>query len=86
VGPRLGLAYRIDSRLVFRAAYAMMYAGSILQAAGTSGSSGTEGFQSTTNMIPSFNSGETLSATLSNPFPNGFNLPLGPRRDPPAAV
>jgi hypothetical protein len=82
VGPRLGLAYRIDSKLVFRAAYAMMYAGSVLQAAGTSGSSGTEGFQSTTNMIPSFNSGETLSATLSNPFPNGFNLPLGAASGP----
>ncbi len=82
VGPRIGLAYRIDSKTVFRTAYAMMYAGSVLQAAGTSGSSGTEGFQSTTNMIPSFNSGETLSATLSNPFPNGFNLPLGPATGP----
>ncbi len=82
IGPRIGLAYRVDSKTVFRAAYAMMYAGSVLQAAGTSGSSGTEGFQSTTNMIPSFNSGETLAATLSNPFPTGFNLPLGAATGP----
>ncbi len=82
IGPRLSIAYRVTNKTVFRAAYAMMYAGSVLQAAGTSGSSGTEGFQSTTNMIPSFNSGETLSATLSNPFPNGFNLPLGAATGP----
>jgi Carboxypeptidase regulatory-like domain/TonB dependent receptor len=76
-GPRIGFAYRIGQKTVFRGAYAIMYAGSVLQAAGTSGSSGTEGFQSTTNMIPSFDNGEHLVATLSNPFPNGFNLPLG---------
>ena len=76
-GPRIGFAYRLDSKTVFRGGYALMYAGSVLQAAGTSGSSGTEGFQSTTNMIPTFNSGETFAATLSNPFPSGFNLPLG---------
>jgi hypothetical protein len=82
IGPRIGLAYRIDQKTVFRTAYAMMYAGSVLQAAGTSGSSGTEGFQSTTSMIPSFNSGETLAATLSNPFPTGFNTPLGAKAGP----
>jgi hypothetical protein len=76
-GPRFGFAYRLDNKTVMRGAYAVMYAGSVLQAAGTSGSSGTEGFQSTTNMIPTFNSGETFAATLSNPFPTGFNLPLG---------
>ena len=59
-----------------------MYAGSVLQAAGTSGSSGTEGFTSTTNMITSFDSGEHIAAFLSNPFPNGFNLPLGGKNGP----
>jgi hypothetical protein len=76
-GPRIGFAYRLGSKTVFRGAYALMYAGSVLQAAGTSGSSGMEGYTSTTNMNPTFNSGETFAATLSNPYPTGFNLPLG---------
>jgi hypothetical protein len=82
IGPRIGFAYRIDPKTVFRGAYAIMYAGSVLQAAGTSGSSGTEGFQSSTNMTASFDSGEHLAATFSNPFPNGYNLPLGSAAGP----
>ena len=53
-----------------------MYAPSVLQAAGTSGSSGTQGFQSSTPMIVSTDNTNILT-TLGNPFPNGFNLPLG---------
>ena len=54
----------------------MMYAPSVLQAAGTSGSSGTQGFQSSTGMIVSTDNTNILSS-LANPFPNGFNFPLG---------
>lgn len=82
IGPRLGFAYRVDSKTVFRGAYSIMWAGSVLQAAGTSGSSGTEGFTSTTGMITTFDSGETIAAYLRNPFPNGFNLPLGAANGP----
>ncbi len=82
IGPRIGFAYRVTEKMVFRGGYAIMYAGSVLQAAGTSGSSGTEGFTSQTNMITSFNSGETIAAFLNNPFPNGFNLPLGAATGP----
>jgi hypothetical protein len=77
VGPRFGFAYRINDATVFRGAYALMYAGSVLQAAGTSGSSGTEGFQSSTNEIISNDGGRTFASSLSNPFPSGFNFPLG---------
>ena len=80
-GPRFGFAYQITSKSVFRGAYALMYAPSVLQAAGTSGSSGTEGFQSSTGMIVSTDNTNIL-ATLSNPFPNGFNLPLGSKDGP----
>ncbi len=76
-GPRFGFAYRVTEKTVFRAAYGLMYSGSVLQAAGTSGSSGTEGFQSSTNMILSNDGGRTFVASLSNPYPNGFNLPRG---------
>jgi hypothetical protein len=75
-GPRFGFAYQVNSKTVFRGAYAMMYAPSVLQAAGTSGSSGTQGFQSSTPMIVSTDNTNIL-ASLGNPFPNGFNFPLG---------
>ena len=45
-GPRFGFAYSLNQKTVFRGAYALMYAPSVVQASGTSGSSGTEGFQS----------------------------------------
>jgi hypothetical protein len=75
-GPRVGFAYKVNNKTVFRGAYAMMYSPSVVQAAGTSGSSGTQGFQSSTPMLVSTDNTAIL-ATLSNPFPNGFNLPLG---------
>jgi hypothetical protein len=49
-----------------------------MQAAGTSGSSGTEGFRGSTPMIITTNNGRTYESSLSNPFPNGFNFPPGP--------
>ncbi|MBC7924537.1 MAG: TonB-dependent receptor, partial [Bryobacteraceae bacterium] len=76
-GPRFGFAYQFTPKSVFRGAYALMYSGSVMQAAGTSGSSGTEGFTGSTNMIVTNNGGRTFEASLSNPFPSGFNLPLG---------
>lgn len=75
-GPRFGFAYRINDKTVFRGAYGLMYSPSVLQASGTSGSSGTEGFRSSTGMIVSTDNTNIL-ATITNPFPNGFNLPLG---------
>lgn len=80
-GPRIGFAYKVDDKTVFRGAYAMMYSPSVLQASGTSGSSGTEGFRGSTNMIVSTDNTNIL-ANLSNPFPNGFNLPLGAAEGP----
>jgi hypothetical protein len=77
IGPRIGFAYKLTGSTVFRGAYGMMYAGSMLQAAGTSGSAGTEGFTSTTNQTLSFDNNVTAAATFKNPFPNGFALPLG---------
>lgn len=76
-GPRIGFAYNFASKTVFRGAYGIMYSPSVLQASGTSGSSGTEGFDSTTGMNATFDNYRTIATTLSNPFPNGFNLPVG---------
>lgn len=76
-GPRFGFAYQINSKTVFRGAYAILYSASVLQASGTSGSSGTQGFQSSTGINTSFDGGVTPAATFRNPFPQGFNLPEG---------
>ena len=81
-GPRFGFAFQFSPKSVFRGAYALMYSGSVMQAAGTSGSSGTEGFTSSTNMILSNDGGRTIAAYLNNPYPLGYNLPLGATEGP----
>jgi len=76
-GPRFGFAHQINDKTVFRGAYGILYSPSVLQASGTSGSSGTQGFTASTGVNTSFDGGVTPAATLNNPFPNGFNFPLG---------
>jgi hypothetical protein len=81
-GPRFGFAYQIAPKTDFRGANAVLYSPSVLQASGTSGSSGTQGFQSSTPLNSSFDGGVTPAAFLRNPFPNGFNFPLGATEGP----
>jgi hypothetical protein len=78
-GPRIGFAYHVLPKTVFRGAYGILYSGSVLQAAGTSGSSGTEGFQSNTPFNATFDSGKTFTSQfpLRNPFPQGYVFPVG---------
>ena len=59
-----------------RAGYALMYAGSMMRAAGSSGSAGMEGYRGNTGMLSTLDGDRTVNAYLSNPFPF-FNLPLG---------
>jgi hypothetical protein len=80
--PRIGFAYNPFKNTVFRGAYGILYAPSMLQAAGTSGSSGTEGFTGGTALNTSLDNGSTFAASLSNPFPNGVIRPLGPANGP----
>jgi hypothetical protein len=81
-GPRFGFAYHAFEKTVFRGAYGILYSPSVMQASGTSGSGGVEGFQSTSNMNVSFDNGRTVAAFLRNPFPTGYNLPLGAAAGP----
>ncbi|HKX28397.1 MAG TPA: hypothetical protein VJ302_11915, partial [Blastocatellia bacterium] len=76
-GPRIGFAYNVTNKTVIRAAYGIFYMPSALQAAGHSGSAGMLGYNSQSNMIVSVDSNRTPANYLSNPFPNGFNLPVG---------
>ena len=82
VGPRFGFAYHAFDKTVFRGAYGVMYSASVMQASGTSGSGGVEGFQTTSNMNVTFDNGRTIAAYLRNPFPNGYNLPRGSTAGP----
>ncbi len=72
-GPRIGFAYQVDTNTVIRAAYGIYYGPSMRSASGTIGQ---VGFNSTTTYTGSPN-GLTPSVYLSNPFPNGLNLPVG---------
>ena len=80
--PRVGFAYNVFQNTVIRGAYGILYAPSMLQAAGTTGSSGTQGFTSVTALNTTLDNGTTFVAGLSNPFPNGLNTPLGAQNGP----
>jgi hypothetical protein len=80
--PRIGFAYNIFQKTVIRGAYGILYAPSMLQAAGTSGTSGTEGFTGGTALNATLNNGQSFVASLSNPFPNGLIRPMGSVQGP----
>ena len=71
--PRFGAAYRLTERTVLRGGYGIFYGflgqrrGDVIQS----------GFSSTTNLVPSLDNGLTFIETLSNPFVNGIQEPLG---------
>lgn len=70
--PRFGLAYTLNKTTVFRGGYGMYYSGlglrrfDVLQ----------NGYERTTNLVPTRDSGLTFEGTLSNPFPNGVLEPV----------
>lgn len=69
-GPRLGVAYQLDSNTVLRGGYALIY-GQTFNDPGNA-----PGFTQTTNMVTSIQAG-IPSNTLDNPFPNGILRPAG---------
>ena len=76
-GPRFGVSYAFDSKTVLRAGYGLVFAPSTLQAAGTTGDAGTEGFSSQTNYSFTHDGYHTINTTLDNPAKDGYNLPQG---------
>jgi hypothetical protein len=75
--PRLGFAYSPNEKTVVRGGYGIVYQASALQASGSTGGAGTDGFTSTTNLNFTLNNQETVNTTFDNPTPTGFNLPQG---------
>lgn len=86
-GPRFGLAYNASPKIVIRAGAGIVFQPSALQAAGTDGGSGDDGFSTQTNFNPSYTSQDTppiaslyspdanLPASARTPFPTGYNIP-----------
>jgi hypothetical protein len=71
--PRIGLAYTLSSKTVVRSGYGVFYVASGIDRQAVN----QGGFSQTTNLVPSQDNGLTFRATLSNPFPDGFQLPDG---------
>ncbi len=75
--PRVGFAWSANDKTVVRGGYGLIYQASALQAAGTSGGAGTDGFTGQTNFNFTLDNQQTVNTTFDNPAPTGFNLPKG---------
>jgi hypothetical protein len=77
-GPRLGIAYRISNKLVFRSGYGLFYNPTQWGTVGA-GPVGNEGFEPTTGWLTTMNGdGVTPWSRLDNPEPAGLLPVLGP--------
>jgi len=74
-GPRLGFAWQLNPQTVFRGGLGLFY----LPGTGFFVQLGTTGFDIVTDLVASLDGGFTPHDTLSNPFPQGINLPPGSR-------
>ena len=75
-GPRIGLAYALNDRTVVHAAYGILYQPSLNTGYGAANFGGG-GFDATTPLVSTLDSGITPLASLSNPFPQGFTPSAG---------
>lgn len=71
--PRFGLAYAFSRKTVFRGGYGIYFTGLGLRRADVL----QNGFDRNTSFIPSKDSGLSFYSTLSNPFPDGIQTPVG---------
>ena len=72
--PRFGFAYELTPTTVVRGGYGVFFGLSSTDASGAAGGF-VDGFQATTSIVTSLDSIHPI-ATLSDPFPNGFNQPM----------
>lgn len=80
LGPRVGIAYRTLGDIVIRTGYGIFYE-VIKGAASGTGGGGFVGFNYNTPLLTTYqNDGATPWGRLSNPFPQGIQLPPGRSR------
>lgn len=70
--PRLGFAYMITPKTVFRGGYGIYYEPIAVRNVHVN----QTGFSQQTAFVASVDNGQTYTANLTNPFPDGFLLPL----------
>ncbi|MCA2965699.1 MAG: carboxypeptidase regulatory-like domain-containing protein [Acidobacteriota bacterium] len=75
-GPRFGLAYKATDKTVVRAAYGLFYQPIVNTGFGAA-TFGALGYDGDTPFLASTDGNLTPARRLSNPFPDGFNLPTG---------
>ncbi|HZO56968.1 MAG TPA: TonB-dependent receptor, partial [Bryobacteraceae bacterium] len=73
LGPRFGFSWQALPRTVVRGGYGITFLPIQTRYNGTS----NQGFASSTSMVTTLDGGRRPTDVLSNPFPNGFNRPLG---------
>lgn len=80
--PRVGLAYRLNNKTVIRAGYGLSYLPPALAQDGPSVSPVNSIPTAITNILNPAGEANTITATVSNPFPNGVSLPPGRNANP----
>jgi hypothetical protein len=72
-GPRVGIAYQMNSKTTIRGGYGLFYAPQFAIGSPIS----PPGYTSDTSYIATLDGYKTPAGTLSNPFPTGLTAPLG---------
>jgi hypothetical protein len=73
ISPRIGVAYRLGAATILRGGYGLYYITNGVDRLNVD----QTGFTLSTTLVPSLDNGQTFVATLSNPFPNGYQQPRG---------
>ena len=68
VGPRIGFAYSLNPKTVFRGGFGIFWIPQNFSASGLP----STGYSQVTNIVTTINGGYTPYATLTNPYPNGL--------------
>lgn len=84
INPRFGFAYQLNPKTVVRSGYGVFFG--LPSYAASSGYTGGAFSSSTSWISTKDGDGITPSNLLSNPFPNGFSLPLGKSAGPNAVI